>query len=126
MRFELLAALRYLRHTPGRTALLLTGITVGSAALVIALALMTGFHQDIRSRILEGTAHLTVTHRFDLTFEGADALRERLEQRLARFEAAPTTSASARRTVKKSSRVATHRATRALRATLQPTDGYGH
>lgn len=37
----------------------------------------------------------------------------RLEQRLARFEAAPTTSASARRTVKKSSRVATHRATRA-------------
>ena len=33
---------------------------MGTAALVIALSLMTGFVEDVRQRIHSGSAHLTV------------------------------------------------------------------
>jgi lipoprotein-releasing system permease protein len=64
--YEPYLALRYLRFHRGRTFLSVitlisvAGVTVGTAALVIALALMTGFQQDIRQRIQSGSAHLTV------------------------------------------------------------------
>ena len=65
--FEIFLALRYLRVHRGRTFLStitlisVAGVTVGAAALVIALALMTGLQDDVRDRILGGSAHLTVT-----------------------------------------------------------------
>jgi lipoprotein-releasing system permease protein len=36
------------------------GVTVGVLALVVALALMTGLHTELRDRILGSTAHITV------------------------------------------------------------------
>lgn len=64
--YELFLAVRYLRVHRGRTFLStitlisVAGVTVGAAALVIALALMTGLQDDVRNRVLGGAAHLTV------------------------------------------------------------------
>src|SRR4029453_15161938 len=64
--YELFLAVRYLRVHRGRTFLSpiplisVAGVAVGAAALVIALALMTGLQDDVRNRVLGGSAHLTV------------------------------------------------------------------
>ena len=64
--YELHLALRYLRFHRGRTFISLitlisvAGVTVGTAALVIALSLMNGFVRDFKERILSGSAHLQV------------------------------------------------------------------
>ena len=66
MPYEIFLALRYLRAQPKRrlarvTALLaVLGITMGVAALIVALALANGFRDEMREKILQGTAHLTV------------------------------------------------------------------
>ena len=66
MPFELFLALRHLRaHGQRRfarvTALIaVVGIAVGVAALIVALALANGFRDEMRDKILRGTAHLTV------------------------------------------------------------------
>lgn len=83
--YELHLALRYLRFHRGRTFLSIVtlisvaGVTVGTAALVIALSLMTGFENDVRERILKGSAHLTVMSAGEPAFEGAEDLAERIE-----------------------------------------------
>jgi lipoprotein-releasing system permease protein len=82
--YEAHLALRYLRSHRGRTFLSVitlisvAGVTVGTAALVIALALMTGFQQDIRQRIQSGSAHLTVLGAGGAPFEGGEELAERV------------------------------------------------
>ena len=66
MPYELFIALRYLTAKRKQTfvsvisLLSVLGVIVGVAALIIALALMTGFQQDIREKILGANAHLTV------------------------------------------------------------------
>lgn len=66
MPYELFLALRHLRaHRRRRfarvTALIaVTGIAVGVAALIVALALSNGFRDEMQDKILRGTAHLTV------------------------------------------------------------------
>lgn len=66
MRYELFIALRYLtaRRRPAVIRVFalisLVGVTVGVMALVIALALMTGFQEDIQDRILGANPHLTI------------------------------------------------------------------
>ncbi len=66
MPYELFLALRYLRARQKRrlvrvTALIaVVGIAVGVAALMFALALAHGFRDEMRDKILGGTAHLTV------------------------------------------------------------------
>jgi len=66
MRFELAVALRYLRSTRKQTFLSVislisvTGIILGVMSLIIALALMTGFQEDIQSKILGASAHVMV------------------------------------------------------------------
>jgi lipoprotein-releasing system permease protein len=78
--YELFLALRYLRFHRGRTFLSVisvisvAGVTIGTAALVIALALMTGFVEDIRQRIYGGAAHLTITRDDARSFSGVDDL----------------------------------------------------
>ena len=73
--YELHLALRYTRFHRGRTSFSLVtlisvlGVAVGTAALVIALALMTGFQRDLRERVLGGTAHLTVIGHLDRDFD---------------------------------------------------------
>ncbi len=66
MAYELFIALRYLTAKRKQTfvsvisLISVLGVIVGVAALIIALALMTGFQQDIREKILGANAHLTV------------------------------------------------------------------
>jgi len=66
MRFELAVALRYLRARRKQTFLSVVsfisvlGIILGVMALIIALALMTGFQEDIQQKILGASAHVMV------------------------------------------------------------------
>jgi lipoprotein-releasing system permease protein len=66
MPYEIFLAVRHLRSRHRRrlaraTALIaVVGITVGVAALIVALALANGFRDEMRDKILRGTAHLTV------------------------------------------------------------------
>src|ERR1043166_733600 len=66
MPFELFLALRHLRSRQKRRLARVTsliaviGIVVGVAALILALALANGFRNEMRDKILRGTAHLPV------------------------------------------------------------------
>ena len=66
MPFEVFLALRYLKSRRRRrlarvTALAaILGIAVGVGALIVALALANGFRDEMREKILRGTAHLNV------------------------------------------------------------------
>ena len=66
MPYEIFLALRNLRSRQKRrlarvTALIaVVGIAVGVAALLVALALANGFRDEMRDKILRGTAHVTV------------------------------------------------------------------
>jgi len=82
MKFEFFIAKRYL--TKGRKNSFIStislvstiGIAIGVAALIIALALMNGFQNDIRNKILDSTAHIMVN---DLTGEGLDRYEQTIE-----------------------------------------------
>jgi lipoprotein-releasing system permease protein len=56
----------------------LLGLTLGVAALVVSLALLSGFQTHIRSRLLAETPHLTVTPAGRDAFTPADGLAEKL------------------------------------------------
>jgi ABC-type lipoprotein release transport system permease subunit len=64
--FELFLALRYLkgsRRTMGgslTSVIAVAGVTVGVAALIATLAVMTGFREDIRAKILGAQPHLLI------------------------------------------------------------------
>jgi lipoprotein-releasing system permease protein len=66
MPYELFLALRYLfarrRRPMARVTTLaaVCGIAFGVAALIVALALSNGFRDEMRDKILRGTAHVTV------------------------------------------------------------------
>ncbi len=84
--YEPYLALRYLRYHRGRTFLSVitlisvAGVTVGAAAMVIALSLMTGFQQDIKHRILSGAAHLDVLGADEPLFGSVEPLLARLRR----------------------------------------------
>jgi lipoprotein-releasing system permease protein len=64
--YEVFLALRYLRSRHKRrlarvtAAAAILGITMGVAALIVAFALANGFRDEMRDKILSGTAHLNV------------------------------------------------------------------
>jgi len=66
MPYEIFLAWRYLRSRPKRRLARVTavaavsGISMGVAALIVAFALSNGFRDEMRDKILEGTAHLSV------------------------------------------------------------------
>jgi lipoprotein-releasing system permease protein len=69
MPYELLLALRYLYSRRRRPMARITalaavlGIAFGVAALVVALSLANGFRDEMRDKILRGTAHITLMRR---------------------------------------------------------------
>jgi lipoprotein-releasing system permease protein len=73
MRFELFVAQRYLTAKRKQafisviTLISILGITIGVMALVIAIALITGFQEDVQDKILGATSHIMVS---DLSGEG--------------------------------------------------------
>ncbi len=66
MPFELLIGLRYLRAKGGRgflsllTVIAMAGMAIGVMALIVVLAVMTGFEDELRSKILGTTSHILV------------------------------------------------------------------
>jgi lipoprotein-releasing system permease protein len=86
MPFELFIALRYLRARRRQapvsvlTAIALTGIAVGVAALIIAQALVTGFRREVQEKILEGTAHLNLLRSDNSGIEGYRSLVARIRE----------------------------------------------
>ncbi len=66
MRFETLIALRYLLAFRGRAFISITailsvvGVTIGVGALIIIMAVMTGFTTDLREKILGVASHVVV------------------------------------------------------------------
>jgi len=64
--YELFIALRYLRAKKRHKAISLNtfisigGVTLGVAALIATLAVMTGFSEDLRDKILGTNAHVIV------------------------------------------------------------------
>ncbi len=66
MPYEIFLAVRYLRSRHKRRLTRVTasaailGITMGVGALIVALALANGFRNEMRDKILQGTAHLSV------------------------------------------------------------------
>jgi lipoprotein-releasing system permease protein len=79
MTFELFVARRYLTARRKQafisviTSISVLGIMIGVAALVIAIALITGFQEDVQAKILGATSHIMVQ---DLTNEGLAGYRE--------------------------------------------------
>jgi len=68
MNFEFFVARRYLTAKRKQafisviTFISTLGITIGVMALIIAIALLTGFQDDVQDKILGSTAHLMVSH----------------------------------------------------------------
>ncbi|HXX56414.1 MAG TPA: lipoprotein-releasing ABC transporter permease subunit [Thermodesulfovibrionales bacterium] len=64
--FPLFIALRYLRSRKTRrglsfqTAVSIGGVAVGVMALIVVLAVMSGFHEDLQKKILGVNAHLVI------------------------------------------------------------------
>src|SRR5687768_15075931 len=86
MPYELFLALRYLRSRQKRRLARVTavaamlGITMGVAALIVAFALSNGFRDEMRDKILQGTAHLSVLRTDGLPIADYAKLGERLQQ----------------------------------------------
>jgi len=84
MRFETSVALRYLAASRRRAhvALIATisivGLAVGVAALVVSLALLSGFQDRIRRQMAERTAHLTVSPQRGVLLPDPEAARRAL------------------------------------------------
>jgi len=66
MRFELFVATRYLRAKRRQafigviTGISILGVAAGVASLIVALAINNGFRQDLQSRLLGSTAHISL------------------------------------------------------------------
>ncbi len=67
MPFELFVAKRYLTARRKQafisviTFISTLGIAIGVAALIIAVALITGFQEDVQDKILSATSHLMIS-----------------------------------------------------------------
>ncbi|MCX6554398.1 MAG: ABC transporter permease [Candidatus Aminicenantes bacterium] len=86
MKFEWFIAVRYL--SKGRknsfisiiSLVSILGIAIGVAALIIALALINGFQNDIRNRILSSSAHIMISDRLGDGIENYRNLAARVEK----------------------------------------------
>jgi len=83
MSYELFIASRYLKARRKQafisviTFISMLGIAIGVMALVIALALITGFQEDVQDKILGATSHIMVS---DLSGEGLSGYQDLIAQ----------------------------------------------
>jgi len=86
MRYELFIAKRYLTARRKQafisviTFISVLGITIGVMALVIALALISGFQADVQNKILGTTSHLMISSLAGEGLEGYPRLIQRIEE----------------------------------------------
>jgi len=84
MSFELFVAKRYLTARRKQafisviTLISVTGIAIGVAALVIAIALITGFQGDVQDKILGATSHVMVSDLGGRGLEDYEAMAEKI------------------------------------------------
>lgn len=85
MSYELFIGLRYLKAKRKQTFVSLitlisiAGVTVGVTALIVVLAVMNGFKEDLRDKILGVTSHVVVS-RFDGNIPEYSKVRARVEK----------------------------------------------
>ncbi|MDQ3820157.1 MAG: ABC transporter permease, partial [Acidobacteriota bacterium] len=97
MPYELFLAIRYLRaRRPRRLARVtalaaVLGIAIGVAALTVSLALSNGFSDEMRDKILRGTAHITLMRRDGQQIPGWRELIDRIRRVEGVEDASPTT-----------------------------------
>ena len=97
MPYEIFLALRYLRSRRKRrlaratSVAAILGIAMGVAALIVAFALSNGFRDEMREKILQGTAHLSVVRADGRPIENSSELATRLKQVNGVATASPTT-----------------------------------
>jgi lipoprotein-releasing system permease protein len=101
MPYELFLALRYMysrrRRPMARVTAVaaITGVAFGVAALIVALALANGFHDEMRDKILRGTAHITLMRRDGQAMTDWRALAARVRSAPGVRDATATTYDSA-------------------------------
>jgi len=84
MKFELFVARRYLTARRKQafisviTSISVLGIAIGVAALVIAIALITGFQGDVQDKILGATSHIMVSDLGGQGLSGYEGLAEKI------------------------------------------------
>ena len=84
--YEIFVGLRYLRAKRRtrtislNTFISITGITLGVAALIGTLGIMTGFKEDMQAKILGTTSHVIVQARGQQTIDGYPELVHQVEQ----------------------------------------------
>lgn len=93
-KFEIFVALRYLRSRKRHKSLSLNtlistaGVAVGVMALLTVLAVMTGFHQDLQSKILGVSTHVVVLD-YRGTMDNYGSVMKRLEGEQQVLSASP-------------------------------------
>ena len=86
MPFEVFLAFRYLRSRHKRrlaratSVAAILGICMGVAALIVAFALSNGFRDEMRDKILQGTAHLSILRTDGRSIENYAELASRVKQ----------------------------------------------
>ena len=86
MPYEVFLAFRYLRSRRKRRLARATslaavlGICMGVAALIVAFALSNGFRDEMKDKILQGTAHLSVVRTDGRAIENHAELAKRLQE----------------------------------------------
>lgn len=84
--YEIFVGLRYLRAKRRtrtislNTFISITGITLGVAALIGTLGIMTGFKEDMQAKILGTTSHVVVQPRGKQTLAGYESLVHQVEE----------------------------------------------
>lgn len=84
--YEIFVGLRYLRAKRRtrtislNTFISITGITLGVAALIGTLGIMTGFKEDMQAKILGTTSHVVVQPRGKQTLSGYDDLVRQVQK----------------------------------------------
>lgn len=97
MPYEVFLAFRYLRSRRKRRLARVTslvaviGIAMGVSALIVALALSNGFRDEMREKILSGTAHINVLRSDGLPIGNNERVAERIRQVDGVVSASPTT-----------------------------------
>ena len=97
MPYEVFLAFRYLRSRHKRRLARVTaiaavvGIAMGVAALIVAFALSNGFRDEMRDKILQGTAHISVMRSDALPIKDYESVAARIRQVDGVAEASPTT-----------------------------------
>ncbi len=80
MSYQVLIALRYLRAKRRQrtvslnTFISIAGVTLGVAALIATLAVMSGFEENLREKILGTNAHVVIVDRAQRPIEGYDEI----------------------------------------------------